>query len=104
MAVCPDCSGTGAFSYPCKKCGGTGMFNSPKTGKQIGKCRLCGGTGRFYPRFKEDKDRPLKTFRFPYVLHKLPNGEEILAYRCRKCRGSGELRDRLGTSKRRKAG
>ena len=61
MAVCPDCSGSGAFSYPCKKCDGTGVFLSPKTGKQVGKCRLCGGSGRFFPQFKEDKERPLKS-------------------------------------------
>ena len=104
MATCLECNGTGAFSYPCKKCSGTGVFTNATTGKQVGACRLCGGSGRFFPIFKADKNRPLKTFHFPYVVHTLANGEQILAYRCRRCRGSGELRTSADFKTRRKAG
>jgi DnaJ-class molecular chaperone len=88
MKICRVCHGEGAFSYPCKKCEGTGIFgNSLEKGTT--RCRVCGGTGRFYPLWKEEK--VLKTFDFPYVVRKMPSGEEKLVHRCRTCKGTGRL-------------
>jgi len=90
MAACPECRGTGAFSYPCRNCNGSGKFTTARG--VVGKCYMCGGTGRFYPKF-DQKERKLTGLSFPFVIHTLPSGEEMLAYKCRICRGSGEIHD-----------
>ena len=91
MSACPDCYGTGAFSYECRNCGGSGEYTKAN-GRVMGECYMCGGTGRFYPKF-DQKKRTLAGLSFPFVIHPLPSGEDIFAYKCRTCRGRGNIRD-----------
>lgn len=91
MKICRACGGEGAFSYPCNKCDGSGIFGNSSE-KGLTKCRVCGGTGRFYPIWKGTES--LKTFDFPYVIRKMPSGEERFVHRCRSCRGTGRLREK----------
>lgn len=97
MAICLQCSGEGAFSYPCKKCNGTGEFVNSDTLKVEDVCRMCGGTGRFYPIWKGD--RTLKTFNFPFIIRILPSGKEEFVHRCRNCRGTGQVSNSPSTFK-----
>lgn len=90
-STCPTCKGVGAFSYECNRCTGTGKFRDPQTNEVRGNCRQCGGSGRFYPQWKASTDHPVKTFNLPFISLTLATGTEILAHRCRVCRGSGKV-------------
>lgn len=92
MSQCPECMGSGAFSYPCKKC--NGMGESSNCSSPVVKCHSCGGSGRFYPKYRQKYGEVLKGLKFPFVVYTLESGEEILAYRCRVCQGRGKIIDR----------
>jgi hypothetical protein len=80
---CPECQGTGVFSYPCKRCGGSGRYKHPVSKVDIGECRACKGSGRFYPENKRQK------FRVEYAFVPYIPGTKMKGYECKNCAGSG---------------
>ena len=88
--ACPDCQGTGAFSYACRGCWGTGSNTSPRDGKVIGKCNMCGGSGRFYPPYKGPRVSRI-TWIPVYKDITLSNGQKIRANACSQCESTGRI-------------
>jgi hypothetical protein len=94
--TCPKCSGTGAFSYPCRACRGTGSHTNPRNGKPIGTCTLCEGSGRFYPLYKgKPKKRHMYAswldYHVDYTFVKLKDGTELQVNKCRECGGDKRI-------------
>lgn len=82
--TCPDCDGSGVFSYPCRTCKGKGKLPNPKTGKMIIECPSCEGSGRFYPEAKGGE--------FIYsIAFKIIKGKQRKVHKCRRCAGWGEV-------------
>lgn len=82
--TCSSCSGRGVFSYPCRACKGEGKLPNPKTGKLIIECPSCEGSGRFYPEVKKGE--------FIYnVAFKTIKGKRRKIYKCKTCKGWGEV-------------